>query len=169
MIPIGTGTAWVGTSPNKPQYAIVQMNMFPVVDILAILEPLLDNIRGGYNIHRNSYGTSTDLCNHIKINNSPIDTCGIMTLTIGFNQLSNPREYSPYEEIYMGIVTARNIPIHHMVYIEHVIEEKSYNIAIEHYIRPKSNTIHIFIDTTYERLTHLLKMRYMPRNIDVVY
>ena len=167
-ITVGTKQVWLFIMSTKPQYAIVQLDMFPVEDILSNLEPLLNTIKNVYDNPRNSYGISYDLYKHIHLC-SNIEKCGIMTLNLGFNLMIHPREYDIFEEIYMGIITHRNIPIHYLVYIELMLDGHLFHIAIESSIRPKTNTIQLFIENTFDRLKNLIDMRYIPNNIHIVY
>jgi hypothetical protein len=167
-ITLGNKNAWLVIMNTQPRYTIIQLDMFPVSNILFQLEPFLNTIKNIYDIPRNSYGISYELCQQIHTG-ANINKCGIMTLNIGFNLMSCPRDYDIYEEIYMGTITNRNIPTHYLVYIELTMDEHVFYIAIEPSIRSKSNTIQIFVENTYDRLNNLIDMRYTPRNMHIIY
>lgn len=163
QINLCNGRAWLDIVDD---YVIIQMDMFPVSPILSQLAPMLVQINGSkYDPTRNSYGISTDICNALTPC-SYISKSGLMTLNIGFGQLLSPRDYDVYEEIYLGTISNSNIPIHHLAYIELTIDACTYSIAIEHSIRTKSRAIQLFIESDYDRLKHLLSMRYLPRTIN---
>lgn len=116
--------------------------------------------------HIQSYCYATTLCNNIKPMCNVI-SCNVLTLNVGFNQITHPRNYTVYEELYLGRISHHILPLHYIVHVEIIIDETIYNMAIDPLIKTPSG-IQIFVDDTYIGLTRTISNRYLPKSITLL-
>jgi len=95
-----------------------------------------------------------------KINN----TCSLLRLYTDKDSIHTNRDIMV--DIYYGNIALDAIPIHYMVYLEHIVNDCIYYIAIETYIRSKTN-IQIFIEKSEKALFELLQERYTSYKIEL--
>lgn len=116
--------------------------------------------------HIQSYCYATTLCNNIKPMRNVI-SCSVITLHLGFYQITHPRSYDIYEEVYLGRISTNILPLHYIVYVVIQLEDAIYNIAIDPSIKTPSG-IQIFVDDTYIGLSHTVSNRYLPKSITIL-